>query len=150
MLLQRINISIDLTANHKGYFVIKMCPNNNLYRDPEQTCFDKYPLRVSGTKSSKFHLTNGRTYSGTYNYFVELPKGVTCKHCVLQWTYYTANNWGICPDGSSGGHCGDPEVFRNCADIKIEIDHTSNSVFTNNEKFRIGAKLSQKSEVLVR
>ncbi|KAH8086728.1 hypothetical protein JL720_7171 [Aureococcus anophagefferens] len=37
-----------------------------------------------------------------------LPAGVTCEHCVLQWTYVTGNS----VDNF-------PEVFRNCADVRI-------------------------------
>ena len=37
----------------------------------------------------------------------------------LQWTYVAGNNWGNCPDGSSGLGCGPQEHFRSCADIQI-------------------------------
>ena len=36
-----IDISIDVTSNHKGYFEFKLCPNNNVNQDPGQDCFDK-------------------------------------------------------------------------------------------------------------
>ena len=36
-----IDISIDVTANHKGYFVFKICANNDIHQDPDQDCFDK-------------------------------------------------------------------------------------------------------------
>ena len=35
-----IDISIDVTSNHKGYFVFKMCANDNIMQDPDQECFD--------------------------------------------------------------------------------------------------------------
>jgi hypothetical protein len=42
-----------------------------------------------------------------------------CEQCILQWTYIAGNNWGNCPNGTSGLGCGNQEHFRSCADIKI-------------------------------
>lgn len=39
---QMIDIQIDVTANHKGYFEFKLCPNNDITQDPDQNCFDQY------------------------------------------------------------------------------------------------------------
>ena len=39
---QEVQVTIEVTANHKGYFEFKLCPNNNVNMDPEQDCFDKY------------------------------------------------------------------------------------------------------------
>ncbi len=38
---QVIDVTVDVTANHKGYFVFKMCANNDVNQDPIQECFDK-------------------------------------------------------------------------------------------------------------
>ena len=38
---QEVQVTIEVTANHKGYFEFKLCPNNNVNMDPEQDCFDK-------------------------------------------------------------------------------------------------------------
>lgn len=38
---QAIDIEVDVTANHFGYFTFKLCPNNNTAFDPEQDCFDR-------------------------------------------------------------------------------------------------------------
>lgn len=54
-----------------------------------------------------------------YSYRVRLPPYVTCTQCVLQWTYYTGNMWGKCPNGTEAVGCGQAETFRNCADIAI-------------------------------
>ena len=37
-----IDVTIEITANHKGYLVFKLCPNDNILLDPLQDCFDKY------------------------------------------------------------------------------------------------------------
>lgn len=45
---------------------------------------------------------------------VQLPKDLSCKHCVLQWRYISSNScW---PDWT---HCPESEKFWNCADIEI-------------------------------
>ncbi|KAJ8928284.1 hypothetical protein NQ314_019167 [Rhamnusium bicolor] len=55
-------------------------------------------------------------------YKVQLPPYITCTQCVLQWNYYTGNQWGACPNGTQAQGCGKSETFRNCADVAI---HTS-------------------------
>ena len=44
-----IPIIVDITANHQGYIEFKICPNNDVFVDPGQSCFDsREPLWVSG------------------------------------------------------------------------------------------------------
>ena len=50
---------------------------------------------------------------------MDLPHGLSCSQCVVQWTYYTGNTWGVCSNGTEGMGCGDQEMFRNCADVMI-------------------------------
>ena len=44
---ETINVQIDVTANHRGFFEFKLCPNNpcdnctNDTSDPSQDCFDR-------------------------------------------------------------------------------------------------------------
>lgn len=40
-----ITIRVELTANHRGYFEFRICPNNALRRAGTQACLDKYVLR---------------------------------------------------------------------------------------------------------
>ena len=49
-----------------------------------------------------------------------------CNHSLFQWTYYTANNWGGCKDGTQGVGCGAQETFRACSDIKISTNGPKN------------------------
>ena len=39
-----MDVTVEITANHKGYLVFKLCPNDNILLDPLQDCFDKYVL----------------------------------------------------------------------------------------------------------
>lgn len=57
--------------------------------------------------------------SRTFKLKIQLPLGVSCEQCILQWTYVTANSWGINEDGIACVGCGPQENFRSCADISI-------------------------------
>lgn len=96
-----------------------MCPNNNPYVEADQECFDKYPLKVEDADDNKYYIPNEAGKKGTFKYRVELPPFITCTQCILQWTYYTGNMWGICENGTEAVGCGKPELFRNCADVAI-------------------------------
>lgn len=108
---------------------------------------DKYPgrwyLPCRKTEHVGIHIVGGS--SGTMRY--QLPKGVKCDHCVVQWYWATANSCAprgfleymtrmnnpfgtTCPSdgGGSGAYnammseCGGssfPEEFWSCADVKI-------------------------------
>ncbi|XP_069365830.1 uncharacterized protein [Maniola hyperantus] len=116
---QEIEIEVELTANHLGTFVLKLCPNNNPKQEATQECFDRYPLYISGTRDDRFLIPLDTAKKDTFRYRVRLPPYVTCTQCVLQWTYYTGNMWGICSNGTEAVGCGRSETFRNCADVSI-------------------------------
>lgn len=117
---QVIDIEIDVTANHYGYFELKLCPTNNKNKAATQECLDKYPLFLaSDPTSSRFYVPKDAKKKVYLEYQVLLPENVICSQCVVQWTYYTGNTWGICANGTQAIGCGDQEMFRNCADIKI-------------------------------
>ncbi|XP_059483213.1 uncharacterized protein LOC132201236 [Neocloeon triangulifer] len=116
---QDIEVEIDLTANHWGRFELKLCPVNNARLEATQECFDRYPLYISGTRESVFTIPFDTAKKEVFRYRVRLPPYVTCSQCVMQWTYYTGNMWGTCPNGTEAVGCGLPETFRNCADVTI-------------------------------
>ncbi|XP_037869384.1 uncharacterized protein LOC101735378 isoform X2 [Bombyx mori] len=116
---QEIEVEVELTANHLGTFVMKLCPNNNPKQEATQECFDRYPLYVSETREDRFLIPLDTAKKEVFRYRVRLPPYVTCTQCVLQWTYYTGNMWGICPNGTEAVGCGRSETFRNCADVSV-------------------------------
>lgn len=124
---QEINVEVELTANHYGNFEFKLCPNNNMYVEATQACFDGYPLMISGTRDSRYYIPNEVKKKGTIRYKLRLPAYVTCTQCVLQWTYSTGNMWGRCDNGTEAVGCGNPETFRNCADITI-VSNTGGAI----------------------
>ncbi|XP_056635412.1 uncharacterized protein LOC130444348 [Diorhabda sublineata] len=115
---QNIDIEIELTANHYGRFEILLCPNNNPKQEATQSCFDRFPLYLNNREISYIIPENGKK-KAVFRYQVRLPPYITCTQCVLQWTYYTGNQWGMCPNGTQAQGCGKSETFRNCADVAI-------------------------------
>ncbi|XP_043065760.1 uncharacterized protein [Drosophila bipectinata] len=132
---QEIDVEVELTANHYGRFEILLCPNNNPRQEATQECFDRYPLLISGSREHRYLIPRDAKKKDIFRYRVRLPPYVTCTQCVLQWTYYTANMWGTCANGTEAVGCGKAETFRNCADIAI-ISNTGGGVppiFVNNK-----------------
>ncbi|WAR15564.1 hypothetical protein MAR_005669 [Mya arenaria] len=122
---QTIEVTVNLTANHKGWWEFKLCSLKNYDTAVTQDCLDEHILNFSDVGKTRFYLAdNGFLESQSYKVKLDLPDDVTCDNCVLQWKYYTGNSWGcsIGPDGEvqccTG--CGSgQETFQNCADIQI-------------------------------
>ncbi|CAH1788820.1 unnamed protein product [Owenia fusiformis] len=118
----RINVTIDMSANHKGWMEFKICPNNNPYKPITQKCLNAHPLNViSGP--------DGRTRPGhrfeimqewsNIQLLVQLPRNLRCSQCVLQWKYHSGNSWGQDADGTECIGCGGQEEFYGCSDVAI-------------------------------
>ncbi|XP_066154070.1 uncharacterized protein [Euwallacea fornicatus] len=116
---QRIDIEVELTANHYGRFEIYLCPNNNYKHESSVECFERYPLHLAGTRNVSFIIPEDGVKKAVFRYQVQLPPYVTCTQCVLRWIYYTGNQWGVCQNGTYAVGCGKSETFINCADIAI-------------------------------
>jgi len=112
-----IPVVLDLTANHQGHFTFKICPNNDIWEDPGQACFDAFPMGVGKTRAPSLPIVDYRT--GLRLVYVHLPRRLTCSQCILQWTYTAGNNWGVCSNGTGDLGCGPQETFRACSDIRI-------------------------------
>ena len=129
-----IQFLIQITANHRGYFEFRLCSlDSNPNADATQDCLDRGLLTIAGAGSTKFQ--NVEIYGTGPNPVrirVQLPAGVACRHCVLQWKYTTGNNWGTDPvTGQSGLGLGiENETFMGCADISIIGDGLPNTTPT--------------------
>ncbi|KAJ8317041.1 hypothetical protein KUTeg_004945 [Tegillarca granosa] len=117
-----LDVSVQLTANHLGYFEFKLCENNDYKKKFTQDCLDKHPLKVSGNESTKYYPG---AKVGLHNLTLEIPAGLTCDQCVLQWRYHTGNSWGVGEDGKGCIGCGPQEEFYACSDIRISNDCSS-------------------------
>ena len=92
---QEISVKIELTANHQGFMEFRLCPQNNPLVPASQACLDKHLLERVGGAGTKFHPGPGNK---VFEVRLELPPGLTCSQCVLQWRYVAANNWGERPE----------------------------------------------------
>ena len=85
-----IDVEIDLSANHNGHFELKLCPVNSPKQIATQACMDKHPLYLDDVPTSyKFHIPPETKKKDVMRYQVKLPDGITCRQCVIQWTYIT-------------------------------------------------------------
>jgi len=119
---QTIDVTVDLTANHKGNFQFKVCRVINSRVEITQECLDKNILSFvleDGKLTEKFEVKDVTKATEVYNMKIKLPAEIMCKLCVLQWTYTTGNSWGTCEDGTEAMGCGYQETFKNCADVSI-------------------------------
>ncbi|OWF48608.1 serine/arginine repetitive matrix protein 1-like [Mizuhopecten yessoensis] len=117
-----IKVTLTINAYHKGFFEFKICPHNNPLSPVQQECLDQHPLKVREAKKDEKGLKYFPPKGGEIELNVELPKGIRCSQCVLQWKYKTGNSWGQDRDGNSCLGCGPQEQFQNCADISIGYD----------------------------
>ncbi|KAJ6649664.1 hypothetical protein Bhyg_04902 [Pseudolycoriella hygida] len=110
---QVIDIRVEITANHRGFFTIELCPN------PVETdnCFSRLNI-VGGSheiRSGNMMCVGPTQVIGPVTARVQLPANVRCTRCSLRWTYRTA--YPPAPD-----HCFNPnpaQTFRNCVDVRI-------------------------------
>ena len=118
---QVINATVELTANHKGFFEFRLCPTDNPFERVTHHCLQKFPLVVENTDSTRFMVpTQGPQSKITVP--LRLPAEVKCRACLFQWQYTAGNSWGISPDGRQCVGCGNQEQFYGCADIAIGYD----------------------------
>ena len=119
---QEIDVVVDLTSNHQGYFVFRV---GKIGTPPITQEKLKYVLKQPNGQE-KWKITSHG--NDVFKIKLVLPRGLTCDHCVMQWWYTVGNNWGCDSDGCGLGH-GPQETFVNCADIRITA--SDGSVATN-------------------
>jgi hypothetical protein len=104
---QTIDLSVTLTAHHKGHFQFKACPISP-GQAATQACFDARKLRFISGHGANFDPnyperayippappgTQASNGSGLWNYQYrfQLPAGVSGDLVLLQWHYITANS----------------------------------------------------------
>jgi hypothetical protein len=91
-----MDIEIELTTNHYGWFELKLCPTNDKLKLETQECMDAHPLYLVNDPSKyRFNIPRPEgkpsISAATFNYQVQLPPGLTCSQCVVQWTYRAGN-----------------------------------------------------------
>lgn len=139
-----VNVGVQITANHLGYIYFELCNLDEFHVESEE-CFKKYRLKFADG-NDKYHIG---TTLGWIDATVVLPKGLSCEHCVLRWTYYCGNNWGFCEDGTGALGCGPQENFVSCADISIKAPQTRSKVLTIPKKEVESAEVDVNAEIPV-
>ncbi|XP_050410035.1 uncharacterized protein LOC126824727 [Patella vulgata] len=114
-----ITATVQITANHMGYFEFRICVNNDVTKPATHECLNKHLLELEDGSGTKFFIDK---QSGYKNVSLKLPEDVVCSQCVFQWKYHTGNSWGTNPDGKSCVGCGPQEEFYACSDIAIASD----------------------------
>ena len=77
-----VPITVDITTNHGGFFIFKLCHNDNINQDPDQHCFDQNILETGEHGEQEFKVTDDMW--GPVKMFVKLPDHVSCHQCILQ------------------------------------------------------------------
>ncbi|XP_060078313.1 uncharacterized protein LOC132557801 [Ylistrum balloti] len=121
---QTVELDVEVTANHLGWFEFRVCPNNNVKKAATQECLDQHVLQLADGSGTKYYITSA---VGHYTMKYKLPAGLTCTQCVLQWKWHVGNSWGTDPDGRSGIGYGPQEEFYGCSDVAIQTRSDSSS-----------------------
>ncbi len=91
-----IPVIIDITANHQGRFNFNLCPHNDIFVDPDQSCFDALPLMTMSEAEAMSGAKTGRLARGHKDFaindyetglrllYVQLPMAVTCDQCIVR------------------------------------------------------------------
>ena len=131
---QEVTATVMVTAFHGGIFQFRIQdvgsqndPNGALWKTSQLLQVNSYsPVCGSGCAYVEPGLASKTCAQvplvapnipnvGNYTIRFQLPAGLTCKHCVIQWNWQTANS---CP--TPGLSCGlGSENFWNCADVEI-------------------------------
>ncbi|RZB39790.1 Chitin bind 3 domain containing protein [Asbolus verrucosus] len=109
-----INVTIELTSNHKGNFQYSLC----VLEDPDgpESGEDCFCSLILGDGKTQFDVSSDMV---NVTHSVILPYNLKCDRCVLRWHYTAGNSWGDCGNGTSADGCGPQETFRSCADVRI-------------------------------
>ena len=114
----RIPVTVDLTANIKGWFEFRICAKDDPNKKTTHECLDKHLLKEVKTGISRWVVPK-KTY-GQITIMLQLPRDLVCKACVLQWKYNGGTHWGKDPktDKECVG-CGPQDEFYGCADVSV-------------------------------
>ncbi|XP_062590445.1 uncharacterized protein LOC134252039 [Saccostrea cucullata] len=115
-----INVTVQVTARaNGGFFKFKLCKTDSSTA-ASQACFDQNPLKLANTADQT--IIQIPDMDGDIVVPLQLPAGLTCDYCVMQWTWVTARDWRC---GSMNGQLvcgmgyGMQPTFVNCADFTI-------------------------------
>jgi len=59
IVLKRVTVEVELTTNHMGYMILKLCPINDKNKVTTEECFDQYPLYLADNNSTASYVIPG-------------------------------------------------------------------------------------------
>ena len=78
---------ILLNSDEGGYFLFYLCEAND--RPETLECFDRNFLMITEGRFQGDEYSYSVQRAGIVHLTLEIPEGLACDHCVLQWTYVT-------------------------------------------------------------
>ena len=86
---QLVQTHVILTASKLGHFEFRLCPKSSAEELVTQECLDEHRLLLKdGT--NRYNVTDLTTVDHYPE--IQLPDGINCIHCVIQWYYVTGNS----------------------------------------------------------
>ncbi|OXA47274.1 uncharacterized protein LOC110855721 [Folsomia candida] len=95
---QTVDVQIHWQAVHGGWHEFRLCDYSRTGYESE-TCFRANPLRFGDGSLRVYEIDR----QGVTSLQIQLPQGLSCDRCVLQWEWAAENG----------------QFYRNCADISI-------------------------------
>lgn len=82
-----VNVTVQVTARaNGGFFKFKLC-KSDASTATSQACFDQNPLKLANTADQT--IIQIPDIDGDVVVPLQLPAGLTCDQCVMQWTWVT-------------------------------------------------------------
>ncbi|XP_061185429.1 uncharacterized protein LOC133193479 [Saccostrea echinata] len=128
-----LETKVVITAFHKGYFEFRICVNNDVTKRVTQECLNENLMTIV-EGDDQFPTRFYPPGPGDHVVHVNLPNGIKCSQCVVQWRYRTGNSWGRDLDGTGCLGCGVQEEFRTCSDISIGAGDGKEQYSQNNQE----------------
>lgn len=76
------------TAFHEGYYEFRICPNNDTTKAVTQECLNENLMSIL-EGDDQFPTRFYPPGTGEHLVHIQLPQGIKCSQCVVQWRYRT-------------------------------------------------------------
>lgn len=85
---QIVRMTVQITANHYGFFIFKLCPKQSAQELVTQDCFNSHNLTIINGDSTGLRYLVEEEVEFHFP-VIQLPDDISCENCVIQWTYVT-------------------------------------------------------------
>ncbi|WAR30062.1 hypothetical protein MAR_003630, partial [Mya arenaria] len=77
----KIDVTIKLTANHRGWWEFRLCPLRNSNTAVTMECLDQHVLVIEDESTRYDLVKNYVNGAGSFHVKLQLPDDVTCENC---------------------------------------------------------------------